>query len=240
MFDLPETFCVYCGRTIREGRWRRRASTGFGHICRRCWPKSAEKNRMPPPDNPVVKLANGLSVTQRVEARLKADARRAVSLAPLDYVARFVLPAVACWVVFSYVAPAHGFREGLLPLAVVFGCVVGALLLSIPRARRVRAKLLELAADRQKRIEEAQAFYSSPEWRSTRDKVIRDQGRVCAECGRQIRRKTDVTVDHILPRSKRPDLALESRNLRVLCRSCNSAKRDSMPEELGELAQQAN
>ncbi|NDH15183.1 MAG: hypothetical protein EBY47_08990, partial [Actinobacteria bacterium] len=36
----------------------------------------------------------------------------------------------------------------------------------------------------------------------------------------------NITLDHILPMSKHPDLALEPTNIRVLCRVCNSRKRD--------------
>ncbi len=57
-----------------------------------------------------------------------------------------------------------------------------------------------------------------------RKQVIKQKGRVCAECGRRIRKDGDITVDHIKPRSKYPDLSLEIENLRVLCRPCNSKK----------------
>ncbi|MBU1209314.1 MAG: HNH endonuclease [Proteobacteria bacterium] len=189
---------------------------------------------MPLPDNPIVQLADGSSVTLRVKTRLEQDTRRVVRLGPCDYVARFFLPAIAIYLFFSHLGPSRGLREALPWICILAACGISALLLSIPRFRRVQAKLLELAADRKKFIDEAQAFYSSPEWKKLRDDVITKQGTRCAQCGRQIRRKTDVTVDHILPRSKHPELALEKTNLRVLCRSCNSAKSDSILEELRE------
>ncbi|MFQ6028109.1 MAG: HNH endonuclease [Dehalococcoidia bacterium] len=57
-----------------------------------------------------------------------------------------------------------------------------------------------------------------------RERVIREEGSKCAKCRRWIRDKIDITVDHILPRSRYPELALQGDNLCVLCRSCNSRK----------------
>lgn len=66
-------------------------------------------------------------------------------------------------------------------------------------------------------------FYSTSEWRQLRRRTIRRDGAVCSICGVRPR-GGDLTVDHILPRSSRPDLALTPSNLQVLCRSCNSSK----------------
>jgi hypothetical protein len=94
------------------------------------------------------------------------------------------------------------------------------------RAERIRLKIVEFAEERKRKIEEAEQFYSSPEWNMLRKQVIKLKGRVCAECGRRIVQNNDITVDHIKPRSKYPDLALRIENLRILCRSCNSQKGD--------------
>ena len=100
------------------------------------------------------------------------------------------------------------------------------------REERIKSGIQELAEERKKRIEEEQLFYSSPEWAKLRDIVINEEGRVCAQCHRHIKNDSDVTVDHIRPRSKYPDLALKRENLRVLCRRCNSIKKD---KELADL-----
>lgn len=89
-----------------------------------------------------------------------------------------------------------------------------------------KARTVELAEERRRRQEEEETFYSSPEWAQLRALVIKEEGQVCAECHKRIKNDEDVTVDHIRPRSKYPDLALRRENLRVLCRSCNSAKSD--------------
>ena len=67
-------------------------------------------------------------------------------------------------------------------------------------------------------------FYSSPEWKEIRKQVIKAQGRICRICNKHTLFDFDLTVDHIKPRSKYPDLALEITNLQVACRGCNSSK----------------
>jgi len=92
------------------------------------------------------------------------------------------------------------------------------------RAERIKLKIVGLAEERKRKIEEAEQFYSSPEWDMLRKQVIKQKGKVCAECGRRITQNSDITVDHIKPRSRYPELALKLENLRVLCRPCNSKK----------------
>ena len=92
------------------------------------------------------------------------------------------------------------------------------------RSHKVTTRMEQLARDRQQRIDEANMFYASPEWRLVRNRVVQEQGRICQDCGEDIKDDFDLTVDHIKPRSKFPELALDASNLRVLCRRCNSAK----------------
>ena len=168
------------------------------------------------PNNPTVKLANNLVVTKGVENRLTKKAKS--EELPI------VSGIVAIWV-FTFVLisrfPISGWSYiGLLP-----ALVLTVFLLYI-RRKSVKTHTIELAEERQKNIDEARQFYSSPEWRQVRSEVIREYGRICFECGVYIKNSNDVTVDHIRPRSKYPDLALDKQNLRVLCRSCNSSKGD--------------
>lgn len=68
-------------------------------------------------------------------------------------------------------------------------------------------------------------FYTSPEWRKLRYRVLRKYKAECVCCGRS---KKDhgivVHVDHIKPRSKHPKLSLEFKNMQVLCEDCNLGK----------------
>jgi hypothetical protein len=66
-------------------------------------------------------------------------------------------------------------------------------------------------------------FYTTPEWRAVRLAVIERDGPICRWCT-QLASLTDLTVDHVKPRSLFPELALDLGNLQVLCRSCNSKK----------------
>ena len=68
---------------------------------------------------------------------------------------------------------------------------------------------------------EAFNFYESEAWQKLRYRVLAVYGRRCMCCGR-----TDgpMHVDHIKPRSKYPELALDFDNLQVLCEACNLGK----------------
>jgi len=60
-------------------------------------------------------------------------------------------------------------------------------------------------------------FYGSKAWKSMRQLVLIKANFRCSVCGGDVSRKGYSRVDHIVPLSKRPDLALSERNLRVLC-----------------------
>jgi len=94
----------------------------------------------------------------------------------------------------------------------------------------VRARLTRLAEERNRRIDDADAFYARPEWKVLRDAIIFEQGRICRDCGAEISSHKEVTVSHVLPRSKYPHLALSRDNVEVQCRSCNSKKRAREPK----------
>lgn len=89
---------------------------------------------------------------------------------------------------------------------------------------QVEDRVGQLAGERQQRIDERESFYQSAEWKAARKDVIARQGKICRACRKSIIDESDLTVDHIKPRSKYPSLQLAPSNLEVLCRSCNSAK----------------
>jgi len=67
-------------------------------------------------------------------------------------------------------------------------------------------------------------FYRTPEWKAERRPVIDQSPPYCPICGVYIREGFNLHVDHILPRSRYPELALTRSNLRVLCKECNMQK----------------
>jgi hypothetical protein len=67
-------------------------------------------------------------------------------------------------------------------------------------------------------------FFSSPEWRRVRYEALKGADGVCQCCGAPPQRDKPLHVDHIKPRSRFPDLALDPDNLQVLCVDCNLGK----------------
>jgi hypothetical protein len=202
-------------------------------LCRECAAKHRRKV-----ENTAVQLENNLVVTRIVEKRFAKRAEKEIPLSTAEIIGENISKwgTIIFWVTSYFVARVF-FVEWTGPFWLVllgwgfvgtFGCIyVVDLVLAKPRkerAERVKLKIVEFAEDRKRKIEEAKQFYSSPEWNLLRKQVIKERGRVCAECGCKIKRNDDVTIDHIKPRSKYPDLALKMDNLRVLCRSCNSRK----------------
>lgn len=64
------------------------------------------------------------------------------------------------------------------------------------------------------------AFERSPAWRQLRELVLAAYGRTCRACGSQ----EQIQVDHIKPKSRFPELALDFDNMQVLCWPCNRRK----------------
>ena len=67
-------------------------------------------------------------------------------------------------------------------------------------------------------------FLESYAWRKLRLQVIEAYGRKCMCCGNTPENGAIIHVDHIKPRKKYPELALEFDNLQVLCHECNHGK----------------
>lgn len=61
----------------------------------------------------------------------------------------------------------------------------------------------------------------------TRDLLLARDGRACSICGQHMP-GDDITVEHVVPRSVRPDLAATMSNLRLAHRRCNAAKGASL------------
>lgn len=67
------------------------------------------------------------------------------------------------------------------------------------------------------------SFYMSWEWKKVRYNILLKYGRKCMCCG-ATPSDTIIIVDHIKPRKKFPELALDENNLQVLCNDCNMGK----------------
>lgn len=171
------------------------------------------------PNNPTVKLADNLVVTKEVEKRLTKKADESTTISMSEIILIVIFNSFVVILILARPFSAWNFIF-LIP------AVIAAIIFTIIRLKRVKSRTNQLALERKEHIDETRQFYSSPEWNLIRKQVIKEKGRICSECGVYMKNSNDVTVDHIRPRSKYPDLALDKQNLRVLCRSCNSSKGD--------------
>ena len=63
-------------------------------------------------------------------------------------------------------------------------------------------------------------FMNSREWKKLRTEFMAESEKVCVRCGAT----EELQADHIKPKSKYPELALDKTNLQVLCWECNKKK----------------
>ena len=89
------------------------------------------------------------------------------------------------------------------------------------RAKRLRHRQNKRFRQEKK---ERHTFYTSREWFEARYRALKASGGCCALCGERPTSGNPLHVDHIKPRSKRPELQLTLSNLQVLCRACNMGK----------------
>ena len=73
---------------------------------------------------------------------------------------------------------------------------------------------------KKRKISKSKLFILSPEWKELRQKAIGFYGSICMCC----QSVDKVQVDHIKPKSKYPELALDFDNLQILCWNCNKKK----------------
>jgi 5-methylcytosine-specific restriction endonuclease McrA len=229
----PYGTCRKCGWTGKDWGFK------YHGFCTRChdeWRKAkAEERWARKPPNENITVADGIVITRNVRERLKKQAYRDTprTRGELLWATRAVLSLLASLgfgCAWFWSLSGHAEYTTIVGACAVATCVTFYVcewkqaVEAKKRLPKVDARLEELARERQRQIDEARAFYASAEWRLVRDQVIREQGPVCRKCRSHIRTDYDLTVDHIKPRGKFPELALDKSNLQVLCRKCNSAK----------------
>lgn len=72
-------------------------------------------------------------------------------------------------------------------------------------------------------------FLKSFDWLQLRMSVLAKQGNSCECCGATPKDGVKICVDHIKPRKFYPQLALDVKNLQVLCEDCNFGKGNGFP-----------
>ena len=231
-YDAPYSKCDKCGWTGHDWSFK------YQGLCSNCYKKwknersEALRTLKPPNDN--LEITKGLVVTRNVQKRLikqsQSDIPPVKHYELMDWFVIIVPIIVALLLFLANSHPGLFIGVPILIAIAIFIAVKKNKKLN-ERMMTVNAHVEELARERKRRIEEAKLFYSSPEWRLIREKVIKQQGSVCQECGQPIKNVFDITVDHIKPRSLFSQEALMLNNLRVLCRSCNSKKGDNIINE---------
>jgi hypothetical protein len=73
-------------------------------------------------------------------------------------------------------------------------------------------------------LQEKEADYYDEDYRRCRLEVMLRDGEVCAKCGARPSEGKSMTIDHIKPVSKHPELFLDKDNMQVLCWECNKSK----------------
>lgn len=104
------------------------------------------------------------------------------------------------------------------------GSVAGVACIGKRGPRRASHQERHSAPKTQKLTASPKGFYVSDEWRRVRYEALRLHGAVCQCCGTKAAKGNPLHVDHIKPRSKHPELALDINNLQVLCADCNLGK----------------
>ena len=85
--------------------------------------------------------------------------------------------------------------------------------------------------NRRRELAERAAFFKGKAWLSLRYQVLAERGARCECCGASSKDGAKMQVDHIKPRSKYPELALDKSNLQMLCRTCNMGKSNRSEED---------
>jgi hypothetical protein len=227
----PHGTCKNCGFAGQD--W------GFKYhpnYCTKCYEKwkirRREENRVNH-TNENVKITDDLIVTENVKKRLQKKANSDIAFSKKYRIANtmiYIAYAIFFFPLIYAIISGNPISGMIWLICAVIAVTIGLIFSKISnievkkRQKLVKKRFVELAKRRKNEIEEAKRFYASPEWRLLRKQIIDSHKDICRICGKKITEKNDITIDHILPRSKFPKDALEINNMQILCRSCNSSK----------------
>lgn len=231
----PEGICQYCGFKGKDWGFKYHPSS-----CTKCYQKwkkaqNAEYRRLNPiPPNENINITDDVIITTNVRKILLKKAETTIPYS--DLYKSYNLMTNAGWIISAVIPFLYIFfwsSKSFMYILLIFTAIIFVWIWrfsylsdkeAMKREPLVNNLLVQLAQERKMQIEETKMFYASPEWRLLRKKIISANENVCKNCGKKITEKSDITIDHILPRSKFPKNALEIQNMQVLCRSCNSSK----------------
>jgi 5-methylcytosine-specific restriction endonuclease McrA len=110
----------------------------------------------------------------------------------------------------------------LISIYALYTVIIGGI--AISEIQCYQDEIAQYLADQGKKRDKKKNFYSSSAWKNLRYKVLDCYEATCMCCGASRESGDQIDVDHILPRSLYPHLALDFDNMAVLCHSCNAAK----------------
>ena len=227
----PEGTCRSCGFTGQD--WGFKYHWNYCSKCYEKWKKQQRAERKKMRTNENINITDDIIVTENVKKRLHKKANTAIPFSKkfkifdkLFYIGGPISVALSIYALTSEASYSWIFliAGAILMIISIHGFDHITTQEAINRNAVVDNELIELAKIRKKQIEEAKRFYASPEWQHLRQKIINSHKNICKNCGKTITEKNDITIDHILPRSKFPENELEMSNMQILCRSCNSSK----------------
>lgn len=92
--------------------------------------------------------------------------------------------------------------------------------------KRISAKKL---AERVSKKDESESLWN---WLFSMYKLIPETGKRCESCGKKLSIiPRTYYFDHLIEKSKRPDLAMEAENIFLCCLECHSLKTNGHPTE---------
>ena len=115
------------------------------------------------------------------------------------------------------IKPPYSDRNGMRLFIMNFAATIGQ---SIPQPKRPVVVVTVVDQPKPAPID----FYATEEWRALRYDALKAANGACQLCGSGPHPGKPLHVDHIKPKSRYPELALNPSNLQVLCADCNLGK----------------
>lgn len=191
-------------------------------LCKKCASKRrVKKDNTPIRFNDITNNTEYLITPASLE-RISKRAEKEVEYGVLDFIA-VIITIIQYVLIVTYLNEISKLI-GIFSLFILFMPYGLYLILKIPRRKKIEKHIGYLIDKRKMDYEDRAKLYSSPEWKILRKQIINSSANICSNCGKRINVPNDLTVDHIKPRSKYPNLSYDINNLTILCRSCNSMK----------------
>lgn len=192
-------------------------------LCKKCSSSKRKKYTNAPTSYHSQTNNTEYTITPASLKRLRKRAKKEIKYNIIDIFAVFIT-ITQYFIIFKYIREIYVILGLYLLIAILYLPLMLFFILLMPRYRRVTQHIDYLIEKRKRDYDDRVKFYSSPEWKKIRKQIIKSSDSICSNCGKNITKSSDITIDHIKPRSKYPHLSYDLNNLTILCRECNSRK----------------